>query len=207
MKTKLLVASLCFAFASPAYCGEWRVGPGLAVATGLHDVTHVYEDNYNNTHTTTQVDIKAVLPFSIAAQVTYTWNSGVRADLGLGPLFRIHDSGDGDVNTGLSHTEIPINATVGYTFIPHGMVSPYVRAGLSHHFASGDYVVSSSPGVFGAVGLEFMRTRVASVSLEVAFDQAKVEFDRYQRDSLGAVTHSTEKMKTYDTVIALYVKF
>lgn len=207
MKSGLLIALFCLGFAFTAQAGQWRVGPGIAFATGISDVTDIYEENYNNTHTTTQVDVQFLLPIGLGVQGTYTWDSGLRVDMGLGPLFIIRDTGTGDVDSGLDYTEVPVNATVGYTFIPSGQVSPYIRAGVSYHFASGDYVQGSSPGLFGAVGLEFMRTRIASVSLEVAFDQSKVEFDRYKRNSFGVVTYSTEKIKTYDTVIGLFVKF
>jgi hypothetical protein len=207
MKLGITMALGLLVCASPAWSGEWRVGPALAASTGIQDVSDIYEQNYNNTHTYSQVDIKSIIPVGLAVQGTYTWNSGVRVDMGLGPFFFLKDFGDGDIDTGLDYTEVPVSATVGYTFIPNGAVSPYVRAGGAYHITSGDYVESSSPGLLGAVGIEFMRKRLASVSLEVAVDKSKVEFERFQRLAPNVVRRTTEEIETYGTVISLIVKF
>jgi hypothetical protein len=208
MKRSLFtVLSLATLAAVPVHAGEWRVGPAISVVTGVDDVGDIYEENYNNTHTFTQVEVKYVLPIGIGVQGTYTWDSGVRLDMGLGPLFFMSDTGDGDVDTGLDHTEVPISATVGYTFIPSGTVSPYVRAGFAYHFASGDYVEGSTPGLLAAVGLEFMRESFASVSLELAVDKSTVEIERFSRGLGGVVTRRLEDVNTYETIIAVIIKF
>lgn len=206
MKIKLSMALALLTCGMPAYSGEWRVGPSISGVSGIDDVTDIYEENYNNTHTSTQVDVKFLLPVGIAVQGTYTWNSGVRVDLGLGPVFILRDNGDGDIDTGLDHTEVPVSATVGYTFIPSGSVSPYVRAGVAHHFASGDYVEGSSPGLLGAVGIEFMRQSTVSVSLEVAVDKSEVEFERFRRSG-STVVRTTDSINSYETMFSVIVKF
>lgn len=207
MKRYLAMAStLIIAAMTPAHAGQWRVGPAISGVTGIDDVSDIYEQNYNNTHTTTQVDVKFLIPVGLSVQGTYTADSGLRADLGLGPFFWLRDTGDGDVDTGLEHFEVPISATIGYTFIPKGKVSPYVRAGVVYHFADGDYVESSSPGLLGAVGIEFMRQSTVSVSLEVAVDKSQVELERFRRVG-SVVRRTTEKLHTYDTTIGLIIKF
>lgn len=206
MKMKLSTALALLACGVPAHAGDWRVGPAVSGVSGINDVSDIYEQNYNNTHTSTQVDVKFLLPIGIAVQGTYTWNSGMRADLGLGPIFILRDNGDGDIDTGLDHTEVPISATVGYTFIPDGTVSPYVRAGAVYHFASGEYVEGSTPGLLAAAGIEFMRKSVASVSLEVAIDKSKVELERFRRTG-NTTTRTTEDINSYETVFSVIVKF
>lgn len=205
-KIELSMALVLLTCAIPAYSGDWRVGPGISGVSGIDEVTDLYEQNYNNTHTLTQVDVKFLLPVGIAVQGTYTWNSGVRLDLGLGPIFILRDNGDGDVDTGLGYTEVPISATAGYTFIPSGAVSPYVRVGVAHHFASGDYVEGSKPGLLGAVGVEFSRQSTVSVSVEVAVDGSEVEFERFRRSG-NTVVRTTENINSYKTMFSVIVKF
>ncbi len=130
----------------------------------------------------------------------------MRLDLGQGPFLWMRDTGTGAVDTGLDHFEAPVSATVGYTFFPKSGASPYVRAGVVHHIVSGDYVEGSESGLLGAIGVEFMRQRVASILLELTFDKSRVEFDRYQRTG-SVVRRSTEKINTYDTVISIIAKF
>lgn len=185
---------------STAHAGEWRVGPGVSVVTGLNDVMDLYENNYNNTHTLYKADTKWLLPFGLAVQGTYQWESGLRLDLGAGPFFMVSSDDD---NVDLDHYELPVSATVGYTFLPKATVSPYVRVGLAHHFASGEYVEGSSPGLLAAAGIEFARQSFVSFGLEVAMDDSTVEFERYS--SLGL--RDTVELNTYDVLVSFYVKF
>jgi hypothetical protein len=207
MRLKLSAGLLCSLLALPAYAGEWRVGPGIMGVTGVDDVSDIYEENFNNTNPFIELEVKFTIPVGLSVQGTYTWDSGVRMDMGLGPMFFLADTGDGDVDTGLEHTEVPISATVGYTFMPGSNVSPYVRAGIVHHVASGDYVEGSSPGLLGAVGVEFLRNRFCMVALEIAFDGATVELERYTRIGNGPVRRRTEDVRTYGTVFGVFVKF
>jgi hypothetical protein len=91
---------------------EWRLG--VAYASGVSDITDLYEDNLRLEGFDADVDLK--LPLGIAAGVRYDWASGMRGDLGLGPMFFI----GGDVD----HFELPLTATVGYNFLRDGQYSP-----------------------------------------------------------------------------------
>ena len=63
----------------------------------------------------------------------------------------------------------------------------FVPVGLSftpYYEADSDLVDSSSPGAFGAVGVEFLRHRMIGVSLEVGYDGSEVTMmgDRGEED-------------------------
>lgn len=200
MSTALRAAILSALPLCSADAGEWRFGLGPSYASGVRDVVALYEDNFNAVNTYAWVESKLLLPVGIAFAADYHWDSGVRVDLGFGPLFFV----TGDAG---NHTEIPVGLTVGYTFFPKANTSPYVRAGMVHHFVSGDYYQSTSPGLLAAAGIEFARNRGAKVVLEAMLDDSAVEFDSYTRTTAGVLRRSTKKLNTYDTVINLVVKF
>lgn len=168
---------------------EWRVG--VAYASALGDVTDLHEENLRIEGLDADVDLK--VPLGIAAGVTYDWPSGMRADVTLGPTFFI----GGDV----SHFELPLGATIGYSFDLGGDASPYVRAGLIHHFASGDYEAGSDPGFIVAAGLDFRR-----LTLEIAFDDSEVEFE--SADCANNVcTPSRKSLNTYELIVSVFWRF
>ncbi|WP_410968681.1 hypothetical protein, partial [Salmonella sp. SAL4443] len=79
----------------------------------------LYEDNLRLAGF--EADVSVRFPLGIAAGVTYDWENNVRVDAGLGPVFLI----GGDIK----HSEVPISATVGYSFARLTSMSPFVRAG------------------------------------------------------------------------------
>jgi preprotein translocase subunit Sec61beta len=170
---------------------EWRIG--VAYATGLSDVADLHEDNLNASGLEADVDLK--VPLGLAGGVTYDWPSGMRFDLTLGPTFFI----GGDV----SHSELPLGATIGYNFMREADISPFVRAGIVQHFASGDYETGSSPGLVVAAGVDFQR-----VTIEVAFDDSEVDFEFAECDANGAnCTPAVRSLNTYDVIASVYWRF
>jgi opacity protein-like surface antigen len=180
MHRLFLAGLVCLGFASPSYAIEWRLG--VAYVSGLHDVTDLYEKDLRAQGQDANVDLK--FPLGLTASFVYDWVSGVRADVSLGPAFAIQ----GDVD----HFEMPLAATVGYNFARDADVSPYVRAGLAYHFASGDLYSKSKVGPLVAAGLDFTH-----FSIEVALDRSEVEFDTPNRDSLN----------TYDVIASVLWRF
>lgn len=177
--------------ASSAHALEWRLG--LAYASDVRHVADLYEQNLRDEGFDADVDLK--LPLGVAAGVMYDWESGVRGDIALGPAFFI----GGDVD----HFEMPLAVTVGYNFMRTADISPYVRAGVVHHFASGDYYRSSSPGLLAAAGLDFDR-----FSIEVSVDTSEVEFDAFNCNASGTVcTPTTVEFSTYDVLASFHWKF
>jgi hypothetical protein len=183
----------------------------ISFASGINDVTDLYEKNYNATHTTTYVKIHMLLPVGLSFAADYHWQSGLRADIGVGPFFMLKsdDSNNnrtrGYARVDLSHYEMPVNATVGYSFLSNGDVSPYVRVGAVNHFVSGSYYRSSSPGLFAAAGIEFSRRHSVRYVLEVASDKSKVEFDNFTCTTTDCPT--TVKLNTYDVLVSFAAKF
>lgn len=185
------VAAVLSPAASAESLIEWRVG--VAYASNLGDVTDLYEANLRAQGLDADVDLK--FPLGLAAGATYDWASGMRADVTLGPSFFI----EGDVD----HFELPLGVTVGYSFARNADVSPYVRLGIIHHFASGDFYSSSSPGILAAVGLDFTR-----FTIEVAADQSELEFESVSCESAAVnCTEGTQKFSTYEIVASVFWRF
>jgi hypothetical protein len=178
------------ALAGPAQAMEWRLG--VSYASGVSDVADLYEDNLRLDGREANVDLK--FPLGIAASFLYDWTSQWRTDVGVGPVFAI----GGDVR----HLEVPLSVTMGYNFLPYSRYAPYVRAGVIHHFASGDQYESSTPGLLLAVGVDFTH-----FTLELATDQSKVEFDRLRCPAGGSCTLGTEELNTYDVLASFYWRF
>jgi hypothetical protein len=185
-----IASALLLCFVLPCQAMEWRLG--LAYASGIEDVADLYEDNLRLDGREADVDVK--FPLGIAASFLYDWTAEWRTDVGVGPVFAI----GGDVK----HLEVPLSATMGYNFLPYSRYSPYVRAGVIHHFASGDQYDSSTPGLFLAVGVDFTH-----FTLELATDQSKVEFDRLFCDAGSACRLGTTELSTYDIIASFYWRF
>jgi hypothetical protein len=172
-----------------ARADDWHGGPGIAYVSKIDDVLDIYKDNLKNQGKS--VDISKALPIGIGFDLYYQWDTGLRVGAGVGPYFRL--SGDA------KHFELPINGTVGYSFAQQSSVSPYVKAGVVHHFASGDFYESSDPGVLAAGGLDFVRHGSLRYTIELSVDESKIELDR--------IPGTTEKLHSYETVVSVYVKF
>ena len=99
-------------------------------------------------------------------------------------------------------TTATVGASIGYNFAPNADVSPYVRAGVIHHIASGDYESSSNPGLLVAAGLDFQR-----LTIEVAFDDSDVEFEAAQCDAEGNCRPGFETLNTYEVIASVFWRF
>jgi hypothetical protein len=175
-----------------AYAGDWRFEAGIAYVTGITDVADHYEENLERAGFEVDVDVR--VPVGFGAKATYLWDSDVRADLGLGPMFFI----SGDVN----HFELPVSATVGYSFMPGASISPYVRAGAVYHYVDGDQYSGTSPGLLAAIGVEFTR-----VTVEIATDRSEVEFDALDCSAPGVCALSKRELNTYDFIASVFYRF
>lgn len=172
----------------------WRFSVGLSYVSGIEDVADHYEENLRLAGFDVDVDVDFPVGFGLAA--TYLWKSDIRADITLGPMFNI----SGDVH----HFELPIGATIGYTFLSGGNVSPYVRGGLVYHYVDGDQYSSTDPGLFAAVGVELF----AHFAVEVATDQSEVEFDALDCTAANVpCALTTQKLNTYDLMASVYYRF
>lgn len=164
-----LITIILFLSQTDGYASDWRFPLGLSYVHGFNDVVDYYEFSED-------ADIFS-LPVGISFHPYYNFDFGLRIGMGMGPLSLIFIQyiGGGDDKYFLN---LPLNFTVGYTVLPMFNISPYVRGGVIYHAATGDYLTSSKPGLFGAVGLEFLRKKRVGFGFEIAVDKAKMEFSR-----------------------------
>lgn len=197
MNTRLAAVLSCLLLsATNAYANQWHAGPGIAFVGNIDKVIDVYEQNLANEGKT--VDVSKSLPVGVSFDVHYQYDRGLRIGFGLGPFFRLSGS--------TTHTEFPINGTVGYTFSTTASASGFVKGGIVHHFATGDYYSTSDPGFLGAAGLELARHASLNFTIEISVDQSNIELNTVCGNVAGC-TAGVEKLHSYQAVLSFYVKF
>ena len=172
--------------------GTWDFELGISYVSGIDDVADHYEQNLERAGFDVDVDVR--VPVGIGAKATYLFPSDIRADIGLGPMFFI----SGDVN----HFELPLSATVGYSFLPGTGLSPYVRAGLVYHYVDGDQYSGTSPGLLVAAGIE-----LTHFTFELATDRSEVEFDSLNCTAANVCQLSKRELNTYDLIFSVLYRF
>ena len=198
MRTFVAAALAILAFpVANARADEWSVGPGIAYVSNINHVLDIYKADVLAQGKT--IDVDKALPVGISFDADFLSNTGLRIGAGLGPYFRL----TGDVK----HFELPINGTVGYSFIPEGQATPYVKGGIVYHIASGDFYESSTPGLLVAGGLDFARRSKISGAIELSFDASKIELDILCAPGQANCTPGTEKFRSYETVVSFFLKF
>lgn len=205
-KRQLLAFAMLGGVSGLVAAGEWQFAPGVTYVSGISDLNDIYEENEEEDGYS-DVEITSV-PLGIGFFSHYQFDSGIRLGYGLGPLFVM--SGD------LSHTELPLYATVGFTFFPSSSLSPYVFGGYAMHYVDGDYVVDDhqfSGAVYG-VGIEFARNRTVSYLIEIARDTTEVDVETYSGGSYyyngyyyDGSFYDIEAVKTYDTTVSFRLMF
>ncbi|GEM_PF-1169536 len=131
---------------------------GIGYQNGFSDVSDFHE--------TLGYDVNTLSYFGFSYRLAAKFENSVRMDFGLGPVMFM--TGDA------SYSDIPFNATVGYTFLEKETFRPYVRGGFSYHINSGDYVDSDAGfGFLAALGCEIGDDDGVSFFAEVAYDTAE----------------------------------
>ncbi len=195
---------------------QWRFPVGLGGVTAFDDVADRYEDNLRAKGYT--VDKDGAFPVGISFQPYVELNTGLRLGCGIGPAtflwygddkddhYRSYHSKYDDDSNDVHFYDVPVNMTIGYTFMPTADFSPYVRGGFIYHIAGGDYVEGVTPGLFGAFGIEFFRNNKVGFGVEVGYDTSRIEFERY-RDNNVSIVKDFEEMDPYKVVISGYAVF
>jgi hypothetical protein len=161
-----------FLYASAsAKAGEWRFPVGLSYISGIQDIKDLYTENLE--HNGYSVSDTVNIPVGLAFQPYLQMDNGLGYGMAIGPMSMV-------LTNVVDYYNFPIGADVRYTFLNSSNASPYVRAGLRYNIASGDYVKSSSPGLFGAVGFEIFKKSHVSMGLELSYDSSQVEFKNYK---------------------------
>ncbi len=199
-KTTFLLCVLAMSAVLLTGCGtgggmRWPIG--ISYVSGYEDVVDQYEDNIvfelqNQRFFVIESDDIDFVPIGLSLQPYYQWDDGFRLGVGFGPAMLMY--GDRD------HFQLPVSVTAGYTFMPDGPVSPYVRGGPSYHVASGDYVDGSNMGFLGGAGIEFLKSKRFSLALEATYDSAEVDIDNKR-------TGGTEGIRAAEFVVSLLFMF
>ncbi len=160
-----IVAGVLMAGMSEA-ADTWKFPVGLSYIDGFSDVVSYYEDRYG-------ADASGYVPIGISFTPYYQFDHGSRLGVDVGPAGVVIVTGGADS----TYFDVPLALTYGFTFLPKASVSPYARGGIKYHIAGGDDVQDSKPGLFGAVGVEFMRQKRIGVQFEVGYDAAEVTLE------------------------------
>jgi len=192
-KPIVLMAILLLVFVGAAEAGEWRFPVGLTYVSGIGDIVDQYEDNLQaDGFLTESAD---GLPFGVSIQPYYQMDSGFGVGFGVGPTMWI----TGDVD----FFNLPVNLSMRYAFMNKSDTSLYLRAGISHNFANGDYVEDSNIGFVGALGVEFMRNKVVGFGIEAGYDSSVIELE----DRTTANPNDTKEFEPVGFMISLFAVF
>jgi hypothetical protein len=154
--------------------GEARFAIGLTYAAGFTDVSDAIENYFE----VNGYDIDSVaIPVGLSVVGGYRFASGIEVLLDAGPFTYMYvDAVGGSLSGEYTYWDIPVGLTAGYAFFTESAVSPYVRGGVRHHFAGGDFYDSTSPGFYVAGGVNFFSNKAVNLQLEVAYDAATVTY-------------------------------
>ena len=182
----------------PVQAAEWRLPVGIAYISGLGDINDLHNDNLEAEGYTVS-SRKFVWPLGITFQPYLQFDNSLGLGLGFGPcMFSLGGKS--------SFSNIPLGVDARYTLYPSGDTSPYGRVGIRYNIVSGDYVKSSSPSLFGAIGYEFRRNRNLGWGAEIAYDTSKIEFEKYYPNPTGYDV-GKEKIKPYGITLSIFINF
>lgn len=181
----------------PAQAAEWRLPVGISYLSGLSDVNDLHDHNLEAEGYTVNSH-KFVWPLGITLQPYLLFDNGLGLGLGFGPcMFSLGGE--------YSFSNIPIGLHLRYIIFQSEETSPYARIGFHYNIASGDYVESSSPGLFGAIGYEFRRNRNLGLGVEIAYDTSKIKFDQYYLNSSHDM--GTKEIRPYGIILDIFITF
>ena len=187
-KLAFIITISCFI--GNLHAGEWNFPVSASLVSGFGKITSLYEDNLNEEgYTTESVD---GIPIGFAFRPYYEFENKIAVGVDIGPAMMI--IGDTDF------TNVPLNLNVRYSFGSDPAFSPYIRAGISHNFASGDYVEGSGSGFIGTIGAEFSKDRRVHFGAEIGCDTSEIEIANLSEDKV-------EKIKPYGFLLSVFVVF
>jgi hypothetical protein len=215
MKRQLICCICVLSFSiftvSSAKAGEWHFPLGLSYITGLGEVSDLRYDNMEalGYATTEWFD----WPLGFTFQPYYEFDNGLGIGTGIGPtIFSV----EGD----FSFTNVPVGLDMRYMFSHPSKTSTYIRntslyirAGARYNIATGDFVKSSSPGAFGAIGIEFSRMTTLGLGIELAYDASEIEFEKFEKHYLDSegnfwdYTVSTVKIRPNAIMLSFFAIF
>jgi hypothetical protein len=157
--------------------GSFHFPVGLSYASGIQDAADKLFDYYKLDYS--DVD-RFDIPIGLTLNPYYEWDNGLGVGVSVGPtafIFVDEQYYNGNStwdNTKFSYA-VPIGGFVRYTLFRDRTIAPYVRVGVRYPLAGGDNLESSQVGQFGAVGVEFWRTKKVGMSIEVGYDASEIK--------------------------------
>lgn len=140
---------------------------GLSFVSGALAAAAANEDAYDADHPSSFTD-STMIPIGPHFRPYCQFDEGSMIFLDVGPAMIVLG--------GIEYFDLPLGVCYGRNF-PDLPVTPYFRAGLRVHFASGDYVEGRKPGPVVAVGVNLFQRKRVKMSLELAYDGAEVTFE------------------------------
>ena len=162
---------------------------GLTYSSGFEDVLDWHEEHL-------YVD-RSGLGLGISYRYIHDFNPNLRMDIGAS-----YFGAWGDVE----YSDLPLQLTIGYNFLPGATFKPYVRGGMTYHIMDGDYVEKEADfGLLGAVGVEIGSR--ANFFAEVSVDTAEATFSTSASTSAWTRSASEEDIKISDWMLTLGARF
>jgi hypothetical protein len=192
MKTRFIKTvttfAACIALQGTCKAGQFHWPLGVSFTQGIFDAVDKLDDLY--TAAGYDFDRQYIVPLGLTFSPYYEFDNGLGIGLNLGPTAFIaidnhnhgyhYHSDDTDVSY-----IIPIGADLRYTFLRDQDISPYARVGIRYPIVGGHNLDSSDPGAFGALGVEFWRTRKVGLGAEVGYDTSRIRVKGPDGDTKG----------------------
>jgi len=165
-KSIVIIAFLLMLSAGKIMSSDWRFPVNLTYSGGVTNVFDTYKEILESKNYS--VSEEMIIPIGVSFQPYVQFDNVLRIGGGIGPLMLV-------LISDYTYFGIPLKVDAGVTFIPGANVSPYFRGGLAYHLAFGDFVESSTPGLFVAFGMEFLRQKRVSFGAEIGYDFSSVD--------------------------------
>lgn len=170
-----VAAMLCLAMPSWA---DWRLPVGFSYVSGIQQIQDLYKENLNAEGYVIAESIKS-LPVGLSFSPYWQFESGLAVGGMIGPAMII----GGDA----SFQNLPIGLDLRYLPFPAAATSPYLRTGVKHNLAGGDYVEKSIPGFIAGAGIEFRRNSRIGFGFEALYDSSKIRFEEVASNSVREI--------------------
>jgi hypothetical protein len=161
---------------------EWRLPLMVTFVSGFSKLSDQIKENLEYDYYGTVEEIGG-LPVGLSFHPYYEYDSGLGIGGGVGPVMMI--AGEAFVYN------IPVNASVRYSFTPQSKSTAYIRIGGGYHYAGGDYIEGSGVGFIGAIGMELMRDRAVGIGIEVGYDNGFIKVQDLEEDEIVEIRPNT----------------
>jgi hypothetical protein len=182
----------------PAQARDSKFSFGLTYVSGFSDIVDLYKHNLEKEGY--WVHSSDYTSMGISFRTNIKMFNKFAFGIGVGPLMYISAEEYDFFN-------IPASAFIRYTFSENANVSPYLCAGFSNHFASGDYVEDTTPGFMGGIGFELFKNRRVNMGILAIYDSSEIEFKKHQTYYYDGYNDTTEKIKPGEFMLGVYVIF